>query len=308
MTTLGGRAVIAPPIHAPSRPNLLSSVSAEPKPTEGRWQLGIAYQPERDGTGGTGSIDPCGEVGGGTKTIVAGPGVVEWDPYIIWVGDECTTIGTDPRNIEARAIRHLEAQTSHLIETILWTNQVDSADFGASHPNVSLSDASIYPGDPDGGTPITTPNAFFSEPPVTAFKTMIEALTDALAGTRGMIHVERRMLPFLAFYGLAIQSGQRLVTTLGDHIIVPGTGYTGSSPEEDAAGDFYTWIYGTSMVEVLLSEIVVDTDLAGAVNRSTNLIEYRAERMALAHWDRAIHIGVSVCLEDPAGICSDMGS
>jgi hypothetical protein len=247
-------------------------------------------------------------VGSGTKTITASPGIVEWDPYIIWVGDECSTLGTDPADIEARAIRHLEAQTSHLIEAVLWTNQVDSADFGGSHPNVSLSDASIYPGDPDGGTPITTPNAFDSVPPVSAFKTMIEALSDALGGTRGMIHVEKRVVPFLAFYGLAIQSGQRLVTTLGDHIVVPGSGYTGSSPEEDAASDNYSWIYGTSMVEALMTEIVVDTDLAGAVNRSTNLIEYRAERMALAHWDRAIHIGVSVCLEDPAGICSDMGS
>ena len=271
--------------------------------------MGIAYQPERDGTQGTGSIDPCGEVGVGTKTIVAGPGVVTWDPYIIWVGDQCTTLGTDPADIEARAIRHLEAQTSHLIETILWTNQVDSADFGGSHPNVSLSDASIFPVDPAGGTPITIGLGLYTpEPPVSAFKTMIEALTDALGGTRGMIHVERRLLPFLSYYQLAVQSGQRLVTTLGDHIIVPGTGYTGSNPEEEAAGDNYSWIYGTSMVDVLLSKIVVDTDLPGAVNRSTNLIEYRAERMALAHWDRAIHIGISVCLEDPAGLCSDLGS
>ncbi len=270
--------------------------------------MGIAYQPERDGTGGSGSIDPCGEVGAGTKTVTASPGIVEWDPYIIWVGDQCTTLGTDPADIEARARRHLEAQTSHLIESILWTNQIDGADFGGSHPNVSLSDASIYPGDPAGGTPITTPNAFFSEPPVTAFKIMIGALTDALGGTRGMIHVERRLLPLLAFYGLTVQSGQRLVTTLGDHIVVPGTGYTGSSPEEDAASEFYSWIYGTSMVEVLLTEIVVDANLPGVVNQGSNLIQYRAERMALAHWDRAIHIGVSVCLEDPAGICSDMGS
>jgi hypothetical protein len=270
--------------------------------------LGIAYQPERVGTGSTGSIDPCGDVGSGTKTITAPPGIVEWDPYFIWVGDRCTTLGTDPAELKARAIRHLESQTSHLIETILWTNQVDSADFGASHPNVSLSDPSIYPGDPAGGTPITTPNAFDSVPPVSAFRDMIGALTDALGGTRGMIHVEKRILPLLAFYGLAIQSGQRLVTTLGDHIIVPGTGYTGSSPEDDDASDNYSWIYGTSMVEVLMSAIVVDTDLAGAVNRSTNLIEYRAERMALAHWDRAIHIGISVCLEDPALDCSDIGS
>jgi hypothetical protein len=95
---------------------------------------------------------------------------------------------------------------------------------------------------------------------------------------------------------------------LGDHIVVPGTGYTGSDPSNNAPGEFHSWIYATSMVELRLGPIEVFFDQSQSINRSTNEIEYRAERMALAHWDRNAHIGLSVCLEDPAGGCSDSAS
>lgn len=302
MTTVGPRAVHLPPIPAPTRPNLLSSVSAEPRPTEGRWQSGIGYQPPR--YTGTGSTDPCE---GGSKDITDSPSIVEWDPYIIWAGDQCSTFG-DLAEVESRARGLLESQTSHLIEEILWTGLVDGSDFGDSHPNVSLADADV----PTSPTPavgkIYTPNAFNAVPIMTAFKDMIEALGDLLGGARGMIHLEKRLLPLVSFYGLAVQNGGRLLTTLGDHIVVAGTGYTGSDPDGGASSENYSWIYGTSMVEVLISPIEVPGSGSELVNLSTNEIEVRAERMALAHWDRQAHIGLGVCLEDPAGDCSDAGS
>ncbi len=248
---------------------------------------------------GGASVDPAGFSGDGDKPTTAAEGNVEWDPYVIWTEDRCSTIGTDLGEIEARARRQLENQTSHLIEAILATNTVDGVDYGVIHPNVGFE---------AGIGNVTTPNAWDAYPIVTAFKDMIEALGAALGGVRGMIHVPARMIPFLAFYGMAVQSGTRLVTTLGDHIVVPGTGYTGSDPDRNLPGEFHAWIYGTTMIEVLLAPIDVFTDRAGAVNRSTNLVEYRAERMALAHWDRQAHIGIPVCLEDPAGDCSDSGS
>lgn len=233
---------------------------------------------------------------------------------MIWTGDQCSTLG-DLAEVESRARGELETQSSHLIESIFWTNTVDSADFGGSHPNVALSDASLTEINTvptqtqiDAGT-VYLPNDYLAVPPVSGFKDLTEALSDMLGGARGMIHVEKRVVPFLAFYGLAIQSGQRLVTTLGDHVVVPGTGYTGSAPNGEAASEFYSWIYGTSMVEVLLGPIEVFSEgPADVINRTTNNIEIRAERMALAHWDRQAHIGLTICLEDPAGDCSDAGS
>lgn len=307
--TLGPRAAHQAPLPAPSRPNLLSSVSATPSPSEGRWQAGIDYQPERIATPPEspslsfpatvgGSVDPCGDLGEGVKTTTAGPDIVSWDPYVIWTGDRCSTLGVDYPEIEARATRQLDLQTSHLIEQILWSNTVDGVPYTAPHANIGLADAAAF-----------LPNAYDTFPLVKGFSDMIAYLDQYLGGTRGMIHVESRLTPYLAFYGLAVQNGQRLITTLGDHIVVPGSGYYGTDPAGNLPGEFHSWIYGTSMVEVLLSPIdVYPTDLAAAVNRSTNLVEYRAERMALAHWDRQAHIGIPVCLEDPAGDCSDAGS
>lgn len=251
-------------------------------------------------------------MGEGTKTVTDSPDVVEWDPYVIWTGDQCSTLGGPPvvDEVMSRTRGELETQTSHKIEEILWTNTVDSADFGASHPNVGISDASLPDQSvaPSFGS-IYTPNAWDAVPPVSGFKVMIEALGDALGGARGMIHVEKRIVPLLAFYGLTVQNGGRLLTTLGDHIVVPGTGYTGSDPAGGASSDEYSWIYGTSMVEVLLGPIEVFMENeADVINRTTNEIEIRAERIALAHWDRQAHIGLSICLEDPAGDCSDAGS
>ena len=246
-------------------------------------------------------------MGDNTKEITDSPDSVSWDPYTIWAGDVCSVFPGE--DVEARARQQLETQTSHIIEGILFTNQVDGADYGSGHPNVSLSDADLPTNNvtPTIGQ-IYTPNAYDTYPLVTVWTDMIEALKDSLGGARGMIHVEKRLIPHIAFNGLAVQNGTRLVTTLGDHIVVPGTGYTGADPAGNAPGKFHSWIYGTSMVEVLLTPVEVYTDRAGAITRTTNQIEYRAERMALAHWDRTAHIGIPVCLEDPMGDCSDSGS
>lgn len=315
MTTLGPRAFHLAPIPAPIRTNLLSSVAAEPRPSEGRWQTGIEYQPER--YVGYDSVDPCLE---GTKTITDPPANVQWDPYIIWAADHCSTVGNGrvvSDRIEAtssRARRLLETQTSHILESILWTNTVNSIDFGATHPNVSLSDTSVANGATlptqaqiDAGY-VYVPTNWINYPLVTAWRFMMEAMKDMLGGARGMIHVESRLAPDLVYAGLAIQNGGRLVTTIGDHVVIAGTGYTGSSPDEGAASDFHSWMYGTSMVEVLMSPIDVPGEGADLIDRTNNQIEVRAERMALAHWDRQAHIAVPVCLEDPFGDCSDAGS
>jgi hypothetical protein len=105
-----------------------------------------------------------------------------------------------------------------------------------------------------------------------------------------------------------VQNGQRLTTTLGDHVVVPGTGYTGAGPNGEASSAFHSWIYGTSMVEVLLGPIVPVGVGSEVVNRTTNQMTVRVEQMALAHWDRQAHIAIPVCLEDPFGDCSDAGS
>lgn len=251
-----------------------------------RWENGISLLPEECIPGF--SMDPCGGPET-TKPVTEPATLAEWDPYIIGSSAACDyTLNEDAfGDLAGRARRSLEAQTSFLVEQILWTNEVDGVDFGATHPNVGLIETATV------GTPA---------PPVTALEQMDELLIAAIGGRRGMIHVPEPLMHHLAFYGLIKQNGNVWETVTGN-IVVPGTGYPGTDPDGDVDAGTY-WIYGTSPVELRLSEIaIVPGDLSGAIDRATNRIVVRAERYALAYWDRCAHVGVPVCLTDPGPPC-----
>lgn len=236
-------------------------------------------------------MDPCL----GPEDLEAGKesgtqiGKVEWDPYLIGIGDTCgyTLNPNTFEELRARARRSLEAQTSHLVEEILWTGVVDGVDFTATHPNVAFIDSTT------NGSPA---------PPVTALETLDELLIAELGGRRGMIHVPAPLLYQLAFYGAIRLNGNTWETVTGN-IVVPGTGYPGTDPD-GAEDPLATWIYGTSPIELRLGEIsVVPEVLDEAIDRDTNALVVRAERPALAYWDLCALVGVPVCNTDPGPDC-----
>lgn len=253
------------------------------------WLGGIAFVPEA--CGGGFSLDPCHGPADVEEGKDAGEqkAKVEWDPYEIYIADRCA-YAQNPgvfEDLKARARRSLEAQTSHLVEEILWSGTVDGADFTATHPNIALVNATVT------GTPA---------PPVTALAQMDELLIDELGGRRGMIHVPAFLMHQKAFYGLLRQNGNTWETVSGN-LVVPGTGYPGT--DTDGADDpTATWIYGTSPVELRLGEIsVLPTSLDEAIDRGTNELVVRAERAALAYWDLCALVGVPVCDTDPGPAC-----
>lgn len=291
MTTVAPRTVVAAPPHVRVNVGSLLTTATVTRGTD-RWAGGIAYQPELANTGDT--LDPCAV---GDANIPATPETVEWDPYVIWVGDECSTLSGDYTEIRRRVETALTAQESHLIEQVLWTNTVDSVDFGATHPNVSLADAAAAT--PNGTTPVGLTEGISD---------MVAALTTALGGARGMIHVSPRLIPYLVFYNLATRNGNLLQVSGTDHLIVAGTGYTGSDPN-GVTYESWDWIYGTSPVEVYVGDTtVVPGSEREAVDRTTNDVAVRAAKPALAHWDRTAHIGIPVCIPDPGPDCSPSGS
>ena len=94
-----------------------------------------------------------------------------------------------------------------------------------------------------------------------------------------------------------------------DHILVAGTGYDGSDPDlNSAAGE--VWLYGTSPVEVRLSDIfLIPDNERESLNRITNTIEIRAERLAMASFDYTVcHVGIPVCIPDPGPDCSGVAT
>lgn len=255
-----------------------------------RWENGIQFRPEPCGPGQ--SLDPfCVEPSGEGKDAGEAAGVVQWMPYGLSLPDECPYAVNESvfDDLTARARRALLSQTSEMVERILWTNVVDGTAFGAGgagHPNVGLVDAPVT------GTPA---------PPVNALAQMDELLAQAIGGKQGMIHVPAKLMYQLAFYGLIRREGNTWRTVTG-HLVAPGTGYLGTDP--DGNNDGNVWIYGTSMVEIRLSEVVVlPGKMAEAIDRGTNQLVVRAERLALAYWDRCAHIGVPVCDTDPGPDC-----
>lgn len=280
------RQVVAAPPSAARSVNLRSSARLVDDGLN--WYSGISFVPEP--CEGGFSLDPCAdpesELG---KESGDAPGTVSWDPYDLYVPDRCDYIQNPAQfdDLVARARRALEAQTSHLVEEILWTGIVDGVDFTASHPNTALTDATVV------GSPA---------PPVSALAQMDRLLEAALGGKRGMIHVPADLMFQLAFYGAVRREGNTWETVTGN-VVVPGTGYSGTDPDNEVDPNA-TWIYGTSTVELRLGELrVTPGSLADALDPETNELVVRAERAALAYWDLCALVGVPVCSTDPGPEC-----
>ena len=286
MATCGPRAAVNPPFRPPSRIGL---VAAARELGQGRPMVGGVEFDYEAGAAAVGSVDPYADH---TKSITESADTVQWDPFLIWTGEACSTFGGSQEESFETARLRLIRQTSHKVEEVVWTNLVDGTAYntGSAHPNIGLANS--------GATQLNSGTATGI---VTAFSNMIMALADDLGSERGMIHVDARLLPFLSFYGLVVREGNLLLTALADHIVVAGTGYTGSAPDapETPLTSTTSWIYGTGIVELALSD-VYGTQYT---DPETNTVEARAERAVLASWDTNTHYAALACIPDPGPVC-----
>jgi len=239
---------------------------------------------------GGGGFDPCESV---ALDGLDSPDAVEWDAFGIFIGETCSTIGTDLDALASRVESRLRIQTPHLVEQVFSTLILqDASDFTDDHPNVPLYDISAT--DVTGtGTPVGL---------VTGFSLLAEGLADTIGSAQGFIHAPIELGPFLEFYGLVFVDGNQLRTRLTDHIVVLGTGYSGAGPDQEE-DEGVTWVYATSPVEVRLGEIDVSGTDRSSMVRSVNDFEIRATRPVLAHWDLSAHLAVPICTPDPGPDC-----
>jgi hypothetical protein len=121
-------------------------------------------------------------------------------------------------------------------------------------------------------------------------------------GGQGMIHVQAQSAPNLLSARLVDgprPDTQQLLSVLGN-IIVPGAGYPGTGPDNEAPATGTAWIYATDVVEVRVDSDenvkVFPETFAEALDRKTNLVRFRAEKFAAATWDGIIHAAVRVTL------------
>lgn len=293
--------VPVPPIPAqPLRSNLISAARTPPADDPAIWQrFGVTYQPVQHGDfdvdASFGIFDPCSP---GSIDITDAPGLVDWSAIGLWVASKCSGIGGGDVFAEAaaRARQRLTNQESHLLERALWTG-------GGLAANLPLAAGDGVVTKPNGDTPIGL---------VAGLSLLIDTLADVVGGERAFIHVPARLGPYLGFYGAATvaANGTSIFTTINDHVIVLGTGYTGTGPgDAGEAGDQppadnSMWIYATTAVEVRLGPVTVTEDPADMMDRSINDVVAIAQRPALAHFDEQAHIGVQICLPDPGPECT----
>lgn len=281
------RAPISPPTPRPVRTGLLASTGRTDIPAE-RWQYGVAYRPRRYDAGASIDTRDCAPQ---TLTITAHPDVVEWDAWTVWWGEVCDAARPEAfAEAEQAAVANLDAHLSHLVEETVWSGKVDGAAFGP--PNVGLVDAPTLLA---SGAQVGV---------VEGWRLVLDYASDVLRGARGMIHVPYEALALLDYYGLVTREGTLIMAGTADHLVVAGTGYTGSGPGDVLPGGDDRWFAVTSLYEVRVGPVEVSSDPAETLDRGSNTVEVRAWRPVLAHFDRQAHAMVRVCLEDPGPLCS----
>ncbi len=273
-------AVVDPPALTPPRVGLLAS--AEEISDDARWTAGLAFDPFACGTQG-GYFTACDADGAedyGSKAFDGESRLVEYHPFVAWYGDSCSAATFGSRDFAGRAAAAYVAAESALLAQELWEGNVAQA---AGFPNAYLasSDADVLPG---------------VWPAVNGLGVLQAALAEAIPG-RGMIHAPRDVAGLWYLAGAVRREGALLLDAF-DNIVVADSGYTGVGPDGEARTDTTAFVYATDQVKVRRDgQVRVLPDpgaFSAALDRDTNLIEWRAERIVAAYWSGCAHLAIEV--------------
>lgn len=273
---MAGRGDLIP---APARrPAAISLINAAPTPDDGgeRWETGFTFSP--DSCGAAGVSDPCNVA---ARNIPARPGNEEGEPFIVWAGDKCSSIGFEAQDYAERARRLLEGCQSSQVALELWGGALAIA---AGWPNRFLADSSA--------DTLTNGQA----DPVDALACLEQALGRCGCGRQGMIHATPQLVTYWVAARVVSREGGQLTTALGTIVVSDGgyPGYGPGGPDDDDS----VWAYATGLVSVRLGPVaVVPGDFTDAVDQTDNTVEYYAERPASATWDGCCHFAVETDLD-----------
>jgi hypothetical protein len=222
-------------------------------------------------TGCSSLWEPCSDGTFRTKGDESEMPVARFDSFVVYKPVTCSAIGLTGEELSDRSTAALEGTLSAGVERAL-AEGVE----GSSNP--FFGDANVEDLTPGGG----------AVPPAAGFAYLEEHLGSQCR--LGMIHATPAVIA--ASQPLKLMDGP-LLTTNGTPV-VSGMGYQGiDTPFLPDPGDGEDWIFATGPPRVHLGPVVTTT-VKETLERSDNVLTFRAERYVLAYWDTAIQGAILV--------------
>lgn len=219
--------------------------------------------------------EPCSDGTFRTKSEDSDWPLPRFDSFVVYKPVTCSTIsvGADPEEFSRRAERALDAVLSAGIESALAQGVTQSSNpfFGDASVSILNSGTAVSPG------------------------VALSHLEDAIAATCrvGMIHATPGVVSGLQAFPLPGDDLTRLITANGTPV-VSGMGYVGvDTPWLTTPGATEDWVFATGPVHVYLGPLVI-YDVKESLDRSDNVLTFRAERYVVALWDTSLQAAILV--------------
>lgn len=300
----GARQIINGPVFTPL-PNFLWDAAQHP--TQDHWQQGVTWE---EHCGGAGTLyDECLAVTGtgGTPSAQASlaSNVTQTNrgatSFTVYAEFDCSPVGQGMSQSDFidRAEQALSRMEPFQVTRAFWTGVAGEAVGGTDQTTVwphLAEDTTLT--DPQGIVLQTaaTPLVTGGEDAAVALG-QVEASMAQCFGGEGVIHIPYAALPTFTARGL-VQGppGGPLYTQSGNRV-VPGTGYTGSSPAGAAPAAGTAWIYATGPVFGFRSDVFV-RQFPDTFDRAENTVRSIASRNYLFGFE-CCHFGALVTLGVP---------
>lgn len=218
--------------------------------------------------------EPCSDGTWRTKSEGGTWPIPRFDAFVVYQAATCSTIsvGGDPEEFADRASRALDATISAGVEEALAAGVSQSS-------NPFFGDADVD--DLTSGTAVSAGVA-------------LSMAEEAIGATcrQGMIHATPAVIA--ALQAFPIPGGEMNLVTAAGTPVVSGMGYqdvdTAFLPTPGTTEDY---IFATGPVEVHLGPLVIG-DIRDSLDRSDNVVTFRAERYVVAVWDTALQAAILV--------------
>ncbi len=293
-------------------PNFLWDAAQHPSPAGlgAHWQQGVTWQ-ERCGGAGT-VYDACLAVTGSGGTPAAqgslAANVTQTNrgatAFTVYAEFDCSPVGQGltQADLDNKAVEALAKMEAFQVTRAFWTG---TAGYTGSPPGTAQS--TVYPHlaedtvlDDAQGIRLQTaasPLVTGGEDPAVALGQVEAALAQCYGG-QGVIHIPYLALPtFTSRMLMMPESANGPIRTLAGNLVVPGVGYTGSSPAGAAPAAGTAWIYATGAVFGYRSEVFAQ-QFTETFDRSENTVKSLASRTYLFGFE-CCHIGALVNLGVP---------